>query len=88
MKTITFKYEKANKEVSERTLMALSEPNNKYSGIDLSQIEPELAAEFVNKYKELHDEFLANAKALQADYDLTHNYRQFISTNMSDVTEI
>jgi hypothetical protein len=89
VKTIAFSYKKkSNNEVSERLLMVLKEPEKDFSGIDLSELEVNDALQFVHKYELLQEEFLKAAKQLQAEYDLTHNYRKFLSENMSNVTEV
>jgi hypothetical protein len=88
MKTITFNYRKSDGSISERTLLALITPGNKYAGIDISSLPPELGAEFVNRYEQLHIDFLAEVKELQAEYDVKHNYRQFNEEGMSDIIEI
>lgn len=88
MKTITFVYRKADNSLSERTILALVTPGDKYAGIDLSTLSPENGAEFVNRYESLHADFLAEVKELQAEFDLKHNYRQFNASGMSDIIEI
>lgn len=89
MKTLTFKYTKKDGSVSERTLLALVTPGgDKYAGIDLTMMEPADAAQFVRAVQELYDEYLENLKALQAKFDLTHNYRQFLESGMSEVSII
>lgn len=89
MKTITFNYTKKDGSTSERTLLALVTPGgNMYAGIDLSSLAPELGAEFVNRYESLYNDFLAEVKELQAEFDLKHNYRQFLQDGMSDIIEI
>jgi hypothetical protein len=88
MKTITFNYTKKDGSTSERTLLALVTPSKMYSGIDLSNLSPEQGAEFVNRYEELHADFMAEVQELQAEFDLKHNYRQFLESGMSDVIEI
>lgn len=88
MKTITFVYKKPDNSVSERTLLALVTPGDMYAGIDLSSLSPENGAEFVNRYEELHADFLAEVKELQAEFDVKHNYRQFKQDRMSDIIEI
>lgn len=89
MKTITFDYTKKDGSTSERTLLALVTPGgDKYAGIDISELDPKAGAEFVNKYEQLHNEFLEAVKTLQADYDLKHNYRQFLVSGMSNIEEI
>ena len=88
MKTITFDYTKKDGSTSERTLLALVQPSKAYSGIDLTSLDPEVAAEFVNKYAQLHADFLVAASELQAEYDVKHNYRMFLESGMSNVIEI
>ena len=43
MKTLTFKYTKKDGSVSERTLLALVIPGDKYAGIDVSELDPYMA---------------------------------------------
>lgn len=89
MKTITFDYVKKDGSTSDRTLLALVTPGkNMYAGIDISDLDPVEGAEFIGRYEELHNKFLQEAKSLQAEFDLTHNYRQFIVEQMSNITEI
>lgn len=89
MKTLTFKYTKADGSVSERTLLTLVEPGgDKFAGIDLSMMEPADAAQFVRAAQDLHDEYLESMKELQRQFDLKHNYRQFLASGMSEVVEI
>lgn len=88
MKTLTFVYKKPDNSVSERTLLALVTPTDMYAGIDISSLDPQEGAEFCNRYEQLHADFMTAAKELQAEYDVTHNYRQFKQERMSDVIEI
>lgn len=88
MQVLTFTYEKASGKVSDRVLMVLVKPSDKYAGIDMSDIDPVEAGKFVAKYNELHDEFLANVKALQNQFDLKHNYRQFDVDKMTNIVTI
>lgn len=88
MKTLTFKYTKADGSTSERTLLALVTPSDKYAGIDLTMLEPPDAASFVRAAAGLHEEYLENMRELQAQFDLKHNYRQFLASGVSDLEEI
>ena len=91
MKTLTFTYTKKDGSVSDRTILALSEPkpaSDKYAGIDITGIDPDTAAEFVIRYEELHTKYLEDVAKLQAEFDLKHKYRQFFESGMSDVIEI
>lgn len=88
MKTLTFSYTKKDGSVSERTLLALVTPTDKYAGIDLSMMEPSDAAQFVRAAKELHDEYLEDMLVLQAQFDLKHNYRQFLANGVTNLDEV
>jgi hypothetical protein len=88
MKTITFNYRKKDNSVSERTLLVLVSPGDKYAGIDLSELDPLVGAEFVLKYEALHAAFMQEAAKLQAEYDLKFAYKQFFESGMSEVIEI
>lgn len=88
MKVLTFTYTKPDGSVSDRTLMALVTPGDKFAGIDLSNIDPSMGAEFFSRYKDLYADFMAEVKELQAEFDLKHNYRQFDAARMTNVIEI
>jgi hypothetical protein len=88
MKTITFKYTKKAGPVSERTLLVMIAPSDKYAGIDLSEISPEEAAAFVQEAEELNLKYISAMQALQAEFDLKHAYRQFLVSGMSEITQI
>lgn len=89
MKTITFNYTKKDGSTSERTLLALVTPGgDKYAGIDLSELSPEQAAEFAQLAAQLHDAYIMKLQALQADFNLRFDYKQFLVSGMSNITEI
>lgn len=85
MKPLTFTYTKSDKSQSERTLLALTYPTDKYAGIDITMLEPNEAAEFVKRATQLHDAYVMNLQRLQAEFDLKHNYRQFNASGVSDL---
>ena len=88
MKTITFSYTKKGGAVSDRTLLALVVPGDKYAGIDLSELDPADAAAFAKRAKELNQEYIEAMFELQSEFELLHSYRQFLASGMTDVTEI
>ena len=88
MKTLTFKYTKDDGSVSDRTLLAITTPSDRYAGIDVSSLEPNMGARFIADVMAAHDEFIEEMRALQIKYDLKHNYRQFLVSKMSEVDEI
>lgn len=88
MKTITFDYTKKDASTSHRTLLALVTPGDKYAGIDLSELDPIVAANFVHAAEELHEKYILDMQALQTQFDLKFSYKQFLASGASNVTEI
>lgn len=88
MKTLTFTYTKKDGSVSSRTILALVEPTDKFAGIDLSEMDPTEASNFAAYANELHEKYVAALNELQVDYDLKHNYRQFLASGVSDLNVI
>ena len=88
MKSLTFKYTKKDGSTSERTLLAMITPSDKYAGIDVSELSADEAAEFMARAQTMHDEFIEDLQALQEEFDLKHSYRQFFATGMSEIVEI
>ncbi len=89
MKTITFTYTKPDHSVSERLLLAFVTPGgDKYAGIDISELEPKMAACFIADAEKLHQEYLEDVRRLQKLYDVKYGYKQFLVSRMNNVTEI
>ncbi len=88
MKTLTFKYTKKDNSVSERTLLAMVTPGDKYAGIDVSELDPYMAGKFMEEAEAAHAEYVAHLTCIQAKYDLVHNYRQFLASGVSELSEI
>lgn len=88
MKTLIFTYIKKDKSVSERVLLTMGNPSNKYSGIDLTELDPVIANEFTDKAIKLHTNYLKSLQDLQVEYDLKHSYRQFLEDGVSNLEEI
>ena len=89
MKTITFSYTKKDGSKSERTLLAMVSPGgDKYAGLDVTELEPNVAAAFAKDAALLHEDYLRSMRELQEVYDLKHAYRQFLVAGMTNVTEI
>jgi len=89
MKTITFDYTKKDGSTSERTLLVMVSPGgDKYAGVDVSELSPVQAAEFVKSAELIHEHYLNALKGLQEEFDLKHSYRQFLVSGMSNIIEI
>lgn len=85
MKLLDFEYTKKNGEFTKRTIAVVQEPQQFVEGIDISGLEVEEFAEFVNEYSKLLDEYKLQQAVLINKFDLKHNYRRFIPDNMENV---
>lgn len=87
MKLMEFKYTKADGNVSERAVVVTQEPQKLLGGIDVTNMDADRFAEFTKRYREVSDRNKQNMQELMAEFDLTHNYRQFKLEGMSDVKQ-
>lgn len=85
MKLLDFEYVKKTGELSKRTVAVVQEPQRFIEGIDVTELDVESFAEFVNQYSKLLDEYKHMQALLINKYDLKHNYRRFIPENMTNV---
>jgi hypothetical protein len=85
MKLLDFEYTKKNGDFTKRTIAVVQEPQQFVEGIDISGLELEEFAEFVNAYSKLVDEYKHQQALLINKYDLKHSYRRFIPENMENV---
>lgn len=81
----SFKYTKADRTVSNRTVLVLKDPGKFVEGYDIGELEPHEQAMFANEINTLHDEYIAKLNAICADYDMNYRYRQFKPESMSDI---
>jgi hypothetical protein len=86
MKIKEFTYTKPNGEVSQRTLVELVSPTEHIEGIDISDLDMDSYAEFVQKLNALENTISEQRLALYAEFDLSHNYRRFVPSRMTNVT--
>ena len=85
MKRLQFTYTKENNDVSKRDLVVISQPSNKYFGIDISELDDNQKMWFITNLKELRDEYDESFKSLLDEFNLSNRYRQFFQTKMSNV---
>ncbi len=81
----SFKYTKADRTVSDRTILVLKDPGKFVEGYDIGELDVAEQALFANAVNALHDEYIAKLNALCADYDMNYRYRQFKPEGMSEV---
>jgi enoyl-CoA hydratase/carnithine racemase len=87
MKTLTFKYTKADGKVSDRVLVVSAEPNKFFAGTDISSLSDEDQVAYINAIQKAKDVYLDAIKDINDHFDLNFNFRQFDPTKMSDVVE-
>jgi hypothetical protein len=87
MKIISFDYTKADGKVSKRTVVVTAEPTHLYAGTDISSLNDEDQALYINEYIKIKDIYLEMLKNLNSTYDLNFNYRQFKPENMKIIEE-
>ena len=85
MKIAKFTYEDLKGKITNRKVLVTSEPSNKVSGIDVTELEPTEQQEFAEAYAALTAAFVLEIEALKDAWDVKHNYRQFIADKMSNV---
>lgn len=86
MKIKEFTYTKPNGDVSQRTLVELVTPTEHVEGIDVSELDMDQYAEFVQRLRDLETNIYNQRMALYADFDLGNNYRRFVPSRMTNVT--
>lgn len=85
MKIVSFTYQKANGDVSNRNLAVTGEPNKFIEGIDITQLSDDELAEFTVAYGDLLDRFKQDQQELLLMFDLKHNYRRFHPEQMFNI---
>jgi len=86
MKIKEFTYTKPNGDISQRTLVELVTPTEHIEGIDVSELDMDSYAEFVQKLNDLEKEIYNKRTELYTEFDLKHNYRRFMPSRMTNVT--
>jgi len=86
MKIKEFTYTKPNGEISQRTVVELVSPTEHIEGIDVSELDMDSYAEFTKQLNELEKEIYNKRTELYNQFDLTHNYRRFVPSRMTNVT--
>ena len=88
MKLLTFNYKDANGKDSERVLLTISEPTNKFFGYDLTEMDPIDADNLYEEIERAHQIYLDQINRLMGLYDNNYKVRSFLQERMSNVCEI
>jgi hypothetical protein len=87
MKTLTFKYTKADGKISERVLLVSAEPSKLYAGTDISSLDMDKQVSYIEEITRIKNAYLEALKAVNDSFDLNFNYRQFKPENMAEIVE-
>ena len=87
MKTLTFKYTKADGKQSNRVLVVSHEPTKLYAGTDITSLEMADQAMYIAEVDALKEAYLEALKEINNKFDLNFNYRQFKPECMSAIVE-
>ena len=81
-----FTYTKTNGDASQRVLVQLITPSEHVEGIDVTNLDMDSYADFVQQLKVIEEELYNRRMKLYGDFDLQHNYRRFVPSQMTNVT--
>lgn len=83
---LSFDYNKDGKE-THREYVCLSEPSDKYFGVDVSELDIEDQAVFYAKLSDMYDKLVEDTNTLMAEYDIKFKYRYFKPEQMSNIVK-
>lgn len=84
MQITKFEYTDAKGKVTQRTVAVLRKPSPVVEAIDVSELTNEDVHVFASQYNEALDRFKKEMAALQDEFDLTFNLRNFKPENMTN----
>ena len=85
MKILNFDYTDAKGKQSKRVLYPTQLPTSYFAGTDMTTLDDEQIVQYTQARDELHKEYLAKIAALDTEFDLKFQYRQFNSDNMKNI---
>ena len=85
---IKFDYTKGSGSTSTRLIVPTVNPTSNQSGIDVTNMDPDLALVFEQEYLTLVADFKDKTTALMRKFDVEHNYRQFKPAGMANVKTV
>lgn len=84
MKTVDFTYTDAKGKTSDRSVAIISEPSDKYFGIDISELGASDAGEIIAELNEAMQYHKAELEHIMAKYDIKGNFRYFFANKMEN----
>ena len=85
MKFAKFIYTDVKNKVSNREVLLISEPSNKYNAIDLGELCEEDQAQFCGEMLLLHEDYIKKVEKLKESFDLKYKFRQFLADKVSNL---
>lgn len=85
MKAVQFEYQKEYDEpTTSRVVLVLAEPRKNLFGIDLSELSPEAASDFIKEVNDAEHTFNNKVALIMQDYDIRHRFRNFAPEKMKN----
>lgn len=85
IKVLSFKYTKSNGKTSSRVFVPFTNPSKSYFGVDITELEPVVQADFALRLDALQKQHQEQVDTLLQEFDLKTMYRNFLQDSMEDV---
>ena len=85
MQLNSFTYTKADGTSSKRVLATMHSPTKFYAGTDITELDTEDQAVYLERLEWLHSQYVEAITKLNDDFDLNHRYRQFDASKITDL---
>jgi hypothetical protein len=85
MTILTFKYTKSATDVTNRVVIPLVQPTDKYFTIDVSDLDIEDQALVDAEVEKAKEDFNMRINYIMTDHDIRTNFRSFLPTKMSEM---
>lgn len=82
---LSFSYTKDDGKTTQRNIIPISSPTDKYFGIDLSELSEEDQGIFEARYQEIMDTKDSAIHQLMFDMDVRFKFRNFIPAKMTNI---
>lgn len=85
MQIAKFEYTDAKGKITQRVAAIVNQPSNLLAAIDVSELSINEVEAFAKAHNDLKDKYMTALLALQSEFDLTHNMRNFKTSGMTNV---
>jgi hypothetical protein len=84
MELTEFTYRKDTGQVTSRAVVVVNKPTANLSGYDVTELDADDTARFLDAYREIRNDFHAQLDNLLQAFDLKYSYKQFKPANITD----